>query len=195
MNSFHTFQYGVPIPPTPPTDEHITSNRHDWSKLTPDVREQRYAFLCIVDFEASINESDGTHEVTEFPLVLLSTATPSLDVVDEFHTFVRPQRNANWKNHQGIPQRVFDKSPTFPEAWRNLLTFLDRYGATESNTLATTCGDWDSRAMLPAEQSFYCIDRLALFKNWCNIKHAFKSFTGKKAGSTVSVLKYFFKYY
>lgn len=188
MNSFHTFQYGVPIPPTPPTDEHITSNRDDLSKLTPDVREQHYAFLCIVDFEASINESDGTHEVTEFPLVLLSTATPSLDVVDEFHTFVRPQRNISWRNHNDIPQRVFDGSPAFPEAWQNLLAFLDRYGATETNTLAITCGDWDFRAMLPAEQSFYCIGRLALFKNWCNIKHAFKSFTGKKADSMVRML-------
>jgi hypothetical protein len=49
-------------------------------------------------------------------------------------------------------------------------------------------GDWDFRAMLPAEQSFHCIDRLALFENWCNIKHAFKSFTGKKADSMVRML-------
>ncbi|KAE9372927.1 hypothetical protein N431DRAFT_439880 [Stipitochalara longipes BDJ] len=126
--------------------------------------------------------------MTEFPLVLLSTATPSLDVIDEFHTFVRPQRNTNWRNHKGIPQRVFDESPTFPEAWQNLLAFLDRYGATELNTLAITCGDWDFRAMLPTEQSFYYIDHLALFKNWCNIKHAFKSFTGKKADSMVRML-------
>jgi inhibitor of KinA sporulation pathway (predicted exonuclease) len=174
--------------PTHPTVGHITSNLYDLSKLTLDVREQRYAFLCIIDFEASINESDGTHEMIEFPLVLLSTATPSLDVVDEFHSFIRPQRNANLKNRQAISQRVFDESPAFPEAWQSLLTFLDRYGATESNTLAITCGDWDLRAMLPAEQSFYCIDRLALFKTWCNIKHAFKSFTGKKADSMMRML-------
>jgi len=181
----------VPIPPNQPnllSNEHFTTNRHDLSKLTPDVREQSYEFLCIVDFEASINESDGTHEMAEFPLVLLSTATPSLDVVDEFHTFVRPQRNANWRNYKGIPQRVFDESPPFPEAWQNFLTFLDRYGMTESNTLAITCGDWDFRAMLPAEQSFHCIDRLALFRNWCNIKHAFTSFTGKKTDSMVRML-------
>jgi inhibitor of KinA sporulation pathway (predicted exonuclease) len=144
----------MPIPPTSPTDEHITSNRHDLSKLTPNVREQRYAFLCVVDFEASINESDGTHEVTESPLVLLSTATPSLDVVDEFHTFVRPQRNANWRDHKGIPQRVFDESPTFPEAWQNLLTFLDRYGATESNTLAITVGIGTSGPCSPRNNPF-----------------------------------------
>lgn len=188
MNNFHNFQHSVPVSPTPPMDEYIAGGRHDLSKLTPDVRDQRYTFLCIVDFEASINDSDGTHEVTEFPLVLLSTATPSLGVVDEFHTFVRPQRNTNWRNHKGIPQRVFDESPRFPEAWQNLLTFLDRYGATESNTLAITCGDWDFRAMLPAEQSFHCIDRLGLFENWCNIKHVFKSFTGKKADSMVRML-------
>jgi hypothetical protein len=40
----------------------------------------------------------------------------------------------------------------------------------------------------PAEQSFYCIDRVALFKNWCNIKHTFKSFKGKKADSMVRML-------
>jgi ERI1 exoribonuclease 3 len=188
MNSLNTFQYDVPIPPIPPGDEHIIGNPHDLSKLTSDVRAQRYTFLCIVDFEASINESDGTHEVTEFPLVLLSTATPSLEVVDEFHTFVRPQRNAQWRNHKGISQRVFDESPAFPEAWQNLLTFLGRHGATESNALAITCGDWDFRAMLPAEQSFYCIDSLGLFQNWCNIKHAFTSFTGKKADSMVRML-------
>lgn len=188
MNSFQSSQYDVPIPLTPFTDAHITSNRHGLSKLTPDVHEKQYAFLCIVDFEASINESDGMHEVTKLPLVLLSTATLSLDVVDEFHIFVRPQRNSNWRNHKSIPQRVFDGSPTFPEAWQNLLTFLDRYGVTESNTLAITCGDWDFRAMLPAEQSLYCIDRLPLFENWCNIKHVFKSFTGEKAGCMVRML-------
>ncbi|KAE8454250.1 hypothetical protein EG329_005175 [Mollisiaceae sp. DMI_Dod_QoI] len=179
MSSF-IFQDGARIPPTPPTDENI--------ELTPDIREQRFAFLCIVDFEASMNEPNGTHEMTELPLVLLSTATPTLDVIDEFHTFVRPQRNTNWRNHQGIPQRVFNESPTFPEAWQKLLTFLDRYGATESNTLAITCGDWDFRAMLPAEQSFHSIDRLPLFENWCNIKHAFKLFTGKRANSMVRML-------
>lgn len=42
--------------------------------------------------------------------------------------------------------------------------------------------------MLPAEQSFYSIDNLALFRYWSNIKHAFKFFTGKKADSTVRML-------
>ena len=188
MSSSHNLQYGVLIPPIPPTDEHNTSSHRGLPNLAPNVREQHYTFLCIVDFEASINEADGTHEMTEFPLVLLSTATPSLDVVDEFHTFVRPQRNANWKNHKGISQRVFDESPPFQEAWQNMLTFLDRYGVTEANTLAITCGDWDFRAMLPTELSFHCIDRLPLFENWCNIKHAFSSFTGKKADSMVRML-------
>lgn len=152
------------------------------------IHKQCHEFLCVVDLEASINESDGTHEVTEFPLVLLSTNTPSLDVIDEFHTFIRPQRNTNWKNKQDIPQQVFDESPTFPEAWKNLQSFLDHHGATESNTLAITCGDWDFRAMLSAEQSFHSIESLPLFENWCNIKHAFKSITGKKAHSMVRML-------
>jgi inhibitor of KinA sporulation pathway (predicted exonuclease) len=150
--------------------------------------EQRYQFLCIVDFEASINESDGSREMTEFPLVLLSTATPSLSIVDEFHTFVRPQRNINCKNRRGIPWKIPEETPTFPEAWQDLLTFLDRYGVTESNSLAITCGDWDFRAMLPTELSFHGIKPLSLFENWCNIKHAFKSFTGKKADSMVRML-------
>ncbi|KAH8645880.1 ribonuclease H-like domain-containing protein [Tricladium varicosporioides] len=195
MSRFYIFQYGVPNPLVDSdhisrllTHEHITSDQHDLSKLTTYAREQCYAFLSIVDFEASINEADGTHEMTEFPLVLLSTATPSLDVVDEFHTFVRPQRNENWRNDKGIPQSRFDESPAFPEVWQDLLKFLDQHGATESNTLAVTCGDWDFRAMLPAEQSFHGIDRLPLFENWCNIKHAFKSFTGKKADSMVRML-------
>lgn len=187
MNGVPTRQSEAPIPSTPPMDEHVTSNQHE-SKLTPDVPEQRYAFLCIVDFEASINESNGSHEMTEFPLILLSTATPSLDLIDEFHTFIRPQRNTTWKNKKDIPQRVLDESPTFPEAWQNLLSFLDRYGVTESNALAITCGDWDFRAMLPTEQSFHNIERLALFENWCNIKQAFKTFTGKKADSMVRML-------
>jgi inhibitor of KinA sporulation pathway (predicted exonuclease) len=152
------------------------------------ANKQRYQFLCIVDFESSINESNRTREMTEFPLVLLSTATPSLPVVDEFHTFVRPQRNHNCKNRRGVPWNIPDESPTFPKAWENLLTFLDRYGANESNALAITCGDWDFRAMLPAEQSFHGIKPLPLFENWCNIKHAFKLFTGKKVDSMVRML-------
>lgn len=70
MNTSQTFPDSVTVSPTSQKDEYITSNRHDLSKLTPDVREQRYAILCIVDFEASINESDGTHDMTEFPLIL-----------------------------------------------------------------------------------------------------------------------------
>lgn len=152
------------------------------------VHEQLYEFLCVVDLEASINETDGTHEVTEYSLVLLSTKASSLDIIGEFHAFIQPQRNINWKTNQDIPERVFEGSPTFPEAWKNLLSFLARHGATESNTLAITCGDWDFRAMLPAEQSFYSIERLPLFAKWCNIKHAFKAFTGKKADSMVRML-------
>lgn len=150
------------------------------------MREQRYEFLCVVDLEASINGTDSTHEVTELPLVLLSTRKISLDTIDVFHTFIRPQRNTN--NLEVIPQQVFEESPTFPEAWKNLLSFLDRHGANESNTLAISCGDWDFRAMLPAEQKFHSLDHLPLFENWCNIKHAFKSFTGKKADSMVRML-------
>ncbi|KUJ21274.1 uncharacterized protein LY89DRAFT_681843 [Mollisia scopiformis] len=169
-------------------EEHISANL---SSLTPNVREQRYDFLAIVDFEASINESDGTREITEFPLVLLSTATPSLNIIDEFHNFVRPQRNSGMK-HRHLkdfpPQELLDESPTFSEAWQSLLAFLEQHGATASNTLAITCGDWDFRAMLPAEQSFYNIARLPLFEKWCNIKHAFRSFTGKKADSMVRML-------
>ncbi len=178
------------VPPMSLMGEHNTSNQQSSSNSTPDVREQRYTYLCIVDFEASINESDGTHEMTEFPLVLLSTATPSLNAVDEFHTFIRPQRNgtARWTSHKDIPQRVFDESPTFPEAWQNLLKFLDHHGVTESNTLAITCGDWDFRAMLPAEQFFHRVEHLALFEKWCNIKKAFTSFTGKRADSMVRML-------
>lgn len=114
MNTSQTFQDSVPILPTSQIDEHISRYRHDLSKLTPGVSDQRYAFLCMVDFEA-INESHGTHEMAGFPLILLSTATPSLDLVDEFHTFVQPQRNTNQRNHNSIPQRVFDESLAFPE--------------------------------------------------------------------------------
>jgi inhibitor of KinA sporulation pathway (predicted exonuclease) len=172
MTSSQTLKNDMPVAPTHsrPTDE------------------QRYQFLCIVDFEASINESDGTREMTEFPLVLLSTATPSLAILDEFHTFIRPQRNINCKNRRGIPWKIPDDTPPFPETWQNLLEFLDRYGVTDSNALAITCGDWDFRAMLPAELSFYGIKPVPLFENWCNIKHAFKSFTGKKADSMVRML-------
>src|SRR6187402_1113488 len=102
------------------------------------MHQQRYEFLCIVDFEASINDSDSTHEMTEFPLLLLSASTPSLDIVDEFHTFIRPQRNRasrTQKDQQETSQRLFDESPAFPEAWQSLLQFLDRHGATKSNTL------------------------------------------------------------
>jgi len=166
----------------PEHDTHIASTR------TPLSTEQRYQYLCVVDFEASINELDSTHEVTEFPLLLLSTATPSLDIVEEFHTFVRPQRNIRWRNHRDGLRHLLDKSPTFPEVWQDLLAFLYRHGVTELNTLAITCGDWDFRAMLPTEQSFHGIDPLALFQNWCNIKHAFQSFTGKKANSMARML-------
>ncbi|CAG8974910.1 hypothetical protein HYALB_00006694 [Hymenoscyphus albidus] len=154
------------------------------------AHEQRYEYLCIVDFEASISKTQSgcSQEMIEFPLVLISTTNTSLEVIDEFHTFIQPRRNLPGKNRQEIPQRVLDESPIFPEAWEMLLLFLERHKATESNTLAITCGDWDFRTMLPTEQTFYGISGLPLFERWCNIKHAFKAFTGKKADSMVRML-------
>lgn len=155
---------------------------------TPTVCPQQYAFLCVVDLEASINSSSFTHEVTEFPLLLLSTASPSLPLISEFHTFIRPTRNKSASDHKRSPQQVLDSFPNFPEARTDLLAFLNLHGVTSSNALAITCGDWDFRSMLPAEQAFHGIPPLPLFENWCNIKHAFTSFTGKKADSMVRML-------
>lgn len=61
-----------------------------------------------------------------------------MDVVNEFHTFIRPQRNAKLGNRKDIPQQVFDESPAFLEVRQNCLKFLSHHGVTESNTLAIT---------------------------------------------------------
>ncbi|KAI9329635.1 ribonuclease H-like domain-containing protein [Obelidium mucronatum] len=160
---------------------------------------QKYTHLAILDFEASVVQTNDTtsHEITEFPVILVSTTAQTITA--EFHTFIQPTRNPGFRNKKGIPQSVFDKAPKFPQAWADLVSFLETHKITADNTLAVTCGDWDLRAMLPTELKYHgLIDSdcdpaaaaaLQLFSKWCNIKHAFATHTGKrKVDSMVRML-------
>ncbi|KAI8615579.1 hypothetical protein BC830DRAFT_1051131, partial [Chytriomyces sp. MP71] len=145
-------------------------------------------FLAILDFEASVqvNKSVGTkaHEVTEFPILLIDGADPTLPLIAEFHTFIRPTRHV----HFLVRNPSYASYPSFPEAFGNLDTFLASHGATPQNTLAITCGDWDLRAMLPFEQASHGLPRNEMWTRWCNIKHAFSRLTGKKVDGMVRML-------
>ncbi|KAJ3093327.1 ERI1 exoribonuclease 3 [Physocladia obscura] len=155
------------------------------------MSKQRYTFLAVIDFEASIRDEKGNPVLTEFPIVLLSVGAEPR-IAAEFHTFVQPPRSLDWANSKGITASTFEAAPPFPLVWASVARFFVDNNATAANTLLITCGDWDLRALLPAELSRHQLslpsEQDPLFLVWCNIKHAFFALTGKKADSMVRML-------
>ncbi|KAF9192291.1 hypothetical protein BGZ51_005860 [Haplosporangium sp. Z 767] len=83
-------------------------------------KNSRYDYYLCFDVEATCEEGfsfEFPNEVIEFPVVLMDGS--SLEIVDEFHSYVRPTNRPILSNFckelTGISQETIDNAPTFIE--------------------------------------------------------------------------------
>lgn len=149
------------------------------SNAAPPVVPQPYDFYAVTDFEATC--WDGTpntemQEIIEFPVVLLNAATG--EVVDEFQTFVRPlaqpRLSTFCKRLTGISQEGVDDAPTFKEAAKLLMKWLEE--KTSGGSIAWLAdGNWDLEIMLPKQwRSAFEIPMPASWKEFIDVRRIFQ---------------------
>jgi len=134
----------------------------------------------ILDFEATCDNGPqlSPQEIIEFPSVAVSL--DSLEVVDEFESFVRPVHHPVLtdfcKNLTSINQADVDRADPFVEVLQEHETWLQQNGLNEKNSIIVTCGDWDLKIMYPA-QCAAAEPPVEVFNpiytRWLNIKHPF----------------------
>jgi len=142
---------------------------------------QPFELFVVLDFEATCEKSGQIHpqEIIEFPMVLVDAV--SLQVEDEFRTYVRPVHHPRLTEFctelTGITQDLVAAAPEFPEAMRRACSWLqERRG--ERRALFVTCGDWDLLTMLPA-QCQHSGQKVPLpFRKWANLKKVFATIDG-----------------
>ena len=151
---------------------------------------QAFSFLLVLDFEATCAESNAPtpQEIIEFPSVLLARET--MRTVSEFEAFVRPVHHPILtpfcRDLTSIRQADVDQAATFPEVFARHQRWVKDQQLTADNTLILTCGDWDLKTMLPAQQTASgqpLHDLPPLYTRWHNIKRAFSKCMGRRRNS------------
>ncbi|XP_072481680.1 3'-5' exoribonuclease 1 isoform X2 [Notamacropus eugenii] len=111
-----------------------------------------FDYICIIDFEATCEEGnppDFTHEIIEFPVVLLNTHT--LEIEDTFQQYVKPEINAQLSdfciNLTGITQDMVDRADTFPQVLQNVVDWMRQkeLGTKYKYSILTDGGVWAGR--------------------------------------------------
>ncbi len=150
-----------------------------------------FTHAVILDFEATCDDArpPRPQEVIEFPSVLL--ALDSLQIVDEFEAFVRPQHHPRLtefcRHFTAITQADVDAAAPFGEVFARHQGWLAGHGLDAERAVIVTCGDWDLGVMLPvqcpvAEPPVESIP--PLYRRWHNLKRSYAavSGTGKAPG-------------
>jgi inhibitor of KinA sporulation pathway (predicted exonuclease) len=106
-----------------------------------------FTHAIVLDFEATCDQGRRVdpQEIIEFPSALL--ALDSLEVIDEFSSFVRPQHHpvlsGFCRKLTSIDQSDVDVAPSFPEVFATHRAWLERHGLNRESADFVTCGDWD----------------------------------------------------
>ncbi|CCW59574.1 unnamed protein product [Phytomonas sp. EM1] len=92
------------------------------------LQSQPFSHILVCDFEATCDSACASypHEIIEFPVVVLDTAT--LQQVAEFHAYVRPVKNVKLTSFctelTGITQAQVDAAETLPVVVERFNTWL-----------------------------------------------------------------------
>lgn len=149
--------------------------------------------LIVLDFEATCDDVSppSPQEIIEFPSVMLAADT--LEVVDEFESFVRPTHHPTLtrfcKELTGITQADVDAAPPFAEVLQAHLAWLRSHGLPVEGELPyafITCGDWDLQTMLPmqlraSDPPFHRMP--PPYRRWINVKVPFKAWQPRKGAA------------
>jgi inhibitor of KinA sporulation pathway (predicted exonuclease) len=114
-------------PPPPPLGTSCCiPTRFPFKRLLP----QPFSHILVCDFEATCASGSVhyPHEIIEFPVVVLDTAT--LRIVAEFHRYVRPVRNPKLTEFctelTGITQKMVDQADTLPVVVEQFQQWLEQ---------------------------------------------------------------------
>lgn len=140
----------------------------------------KYQHILVVDLEATCCDSKSIPrhqmETIEIGAVMVDTAT--LNIVDEFQTFIKPQRHPVLtefcRQLTSITQSQVDTAPTFPEAiklWQPWLSQFDK-------TIFGSWGDYD-RKQFQQDSKHHRIDLpYPVSSNHINLKELFSTTQG-----------------
>uniref|UniRef100_A0ACB8ERT5 3'-5' exoribonuclease 1 n=1 Tax=Sphaerodactylus townsendi TaxID=933632 RepID=A0ACB8ERT5_9SAUR len=148
----------------------------------PTDGENYYDYICIIDFEATCeegNQAEFTHEIIEFPIVLLNTRT--LETEDTFQRYVKPEINPQLSdfciNLTGISQDLVDKADEFPVVLQQAVDWMKQkeLGSTYSYSILTD-GSWDMSKFLNIQCRVSRLRYPSFAKKWINIRKSYGNF-------------------
>ena len=156
------------------------------------------SYLLVLDFEATCADRSspepfelGLQEIIELPVALVELR--SLQVIDQFGTFVRPTLQpaltAFCTDLTSIEQSDVSGAPEIGDAMAALEEWMASHGADAGNSCVVTCGDWDLLRMWPKQAGHLpALKTPAVFKRWCNIKKVYQEAMGSKPGGMMNML-------
>ena len=134
--------------------------------------------LLVMDFEATCDEPKPIHPPELIELPVIAVDTESHQIVNEFHSFIKPTIHPQLTNYcvelTGITQKDVAGAPTFAEGLILLQKWIDSNGYQDG--LCMTCGDWDIDTLLRQQCLTMQVQMPAWAARWCNLKVAFKDF-------------------
>ncbi|XP_072847967.2 3'-5' exoribonuclease 1 isoform X1 [Pogona vitticeps] len=141
-----------------------------------------YDYICVIDFEATCEEGNQlelTHEIIEFPIVLLNTRT--LEIEDTFQQYVKPEINPRLSdfciNLTGISQDLVDKADEFPKVLQCVVDWMKQkeLGSKYSYCILTD-GSWDMSKFLNIQCRVSRLKYPSFAKKWINIRKSYGNF-------------------
>ncbi|XP_063150818.1 3'-5' exoribonuclease 1 isoform X1 [Candoia aspera] len=148
----------------------------------PTNAEDYYNYICVIDFEATCeerNQPDFTHEIIEFPVVLLNTQT--LQIEDTFQQYVKPEINPQLSdfciNLTGISQELVEKADEFPKVLQSVVDWMKQkeLGSKYSYSILTD-GSWDMSKFLNIQCRVSRLKYPSFAKKWINIRKSYGNF-------------------
>jgi 3'-5' exoribonuclease 1 len=140
----------------------------------------KYQHILVVDLEATCCDlqSIPRHQMETIEIGAVMVATDSLEIVDEFQTFIKPLRHPILtefcRQLTSITQSQVDTAPTFPEAikaWQPWLAQFDK-------TIFGSWGDYD-RKQFQQDSKYHRIDLpYPVSSNHVNLKEIFSTTQG-----------------
>lgn len=140
-----------------------------------EINLARYQYILVVDLEATCCDlqSIPRYQMETIEIGAVMVATDSLEIIDEFQTFIKPLRHPVLTefclNLTSITQVQVDNAPTFPDAiklWRPWLSQFDK-------TIFGSWGDYD-RKQLQQDSKHHHIDLpYPVSSNHVNLKEIF----------------------
>ncbi|NXQ24492.1 ERI2 exoribonuclease, partial [Alaudala cheleensis] len=161
---------------------------------------QRFAFLIVLDFEATCWGDRGQRgpEIIEFPAVLLNTSTGAIE--SEFHTYVQPQEHPILSEFctelTGITQNQVDEGVPLNICLSQFLKWIQKIqkekkiifstnSQSNSTSEAKECAfvtwtDWDLGVCLHYECRRKQLRKPDILNSWIDLKATYRAFYNRK---------------